>query len=1017
MKILPLFRHVSVFCLVGTLACAQQPAPEAAAALAEAQAYFEEDQARKAVATLAEAALRHPEDRRLAAALYSGVRDHVWHIPQILPVAHRGPVISLAFSPDSAWLASGSMFGDVQVVSTEPLEKAAADARRITLMHESDVVGLAFAKDGRLAAVTRGAGLQLWDLKTKEVTFRGPRPDQGVGAFAVDRTGSLAAIGGNRGVIQILDINLAKLVAEITLPEKKAIKALAFSRDGKKIAAAAGGRAGVWDIAGGNAVGRAVTHETPIVSVDFSYDGRYLLTAGWDGVARLTDPASGELVVPRMPCNDGIKKATISPDGSIIATVLENASVLFWDAFTGENLPYSLEEDPPFNDFIWNRSGLRPVTISAGGHATIWTIPNGTRRGEVMPHNGSVVSALLNADSKLLATGCVDGKVRIWRTDGGMPLTTVRNHLVRARAAFYSLDGKHLVTASEDFTALHWISGALRPAGPAFKHPAKVTCATFSADATRIATCDESGLAHLWDTATHQPIGEPFKHVAAANWIDFQPDGARFVVASGSSAFVWSTTDRGKPVAVIKHSGAGLAQMKSARYSPDGKWIVTASADRTARVWDAKTFRPVGQPIVRRGAVLCARFSPDSSRLVVAGEDGQAVVYDTATWKPEGVPVLMPGSIFSAAITEDNRFLTLSAFLLEAVQFYDISTGRPLGNGVPVPSQATCVDYHLKDRVVVVACDDGSIRAVDSPFVSQDVPAWMGPFVDRLIGLKKSGPRTFDVVESTVGQLQESLAGDLKTSEQDFPKLARWTLTAGNQRTGMPRFVSTLANHIERRVEEGRMESLLECYEAVSGDALVLSALSLFTPNRRQGEFIADLVLAMNNAEPLARCYAAGTLIGAGRSAEAEAIVAQAIADAPEDPRVLRRAAKIYARVANKELSRSLFEKAVRLDPNNADTRKAFGWALYHFHAPAAAAEQFRAAQDLVGEKNDDLIAGLCLSASSLRQVREARDHYRKLIALDPAWREPQHLEQLRGWTQREISDLEVVRKAALSER
>ena len=357
--------------------------------------------------------------------------------------------------------------------------------------------------------------------------------------------------------------------------------------------------------------------------------------------------------------------------------------------------------------------------------------------------------------------------------------------------------------------------------------------------------------------------------------------------------------------------------MKCARFSPDGKWLATGSADGFVRIWDASTFQPAGPPIKRSGAVLCVRFSPDSSRLVVGGEDAQAAVYDTATWKQVGVPVLAPGAVFSAVITQDNRFLVIAAFLLDAVQFFEISSGRSLGQGLPLPSQATCVDYLLQDKVVVVACDDGTVRAVDSPFVDEDVPPWMCAFAERLAGLKKTGPEQFERHKCQLEQLQAGQPADVDTAKAENSRLAHRKLAAGSQRTGMPRFISTLAANVERRVEERSIDALFDCYEADPGDMLTLGALSLYLPNSRQSEFIADLVLRVEKADPLARCFAAGALVNAGRSAEAEAVMARALQDAPDDLRVLRRCAKLHARLLDKQVALELFEKALRLDPHD----------------------------------------------------------------------------------------------------
>ena len=59
--------------------------------------------------------------------------------------------------------------------------------------------------------------------------------------------------------------------------------------------------------------------------------------------------------------------------------------------------------------------------------------------------------------------------------------------------------------------------------------------------------------------------------------------------------------------------------MHSAAFSPDGKRIVTASGDKTARIWDAATGQPIGEPLKgHEDAVYSAAFSPDGKRIVTA---------------------------------------------------------------------------------------------------------------------------------------------------------------------------------------------------------------------------------------------------------------------------------------------------------------------------------------------------------------------------------------------------------------
>ena len=72
----------------------------------------------------------------------------------------------------------------------------------------------------------------------------------------------------------------------------------------------------------------------------------------------------------------------------------------------------------------------------------------------------------------------------------------------------------------------------------------------------------------------------------------------------------------------------------AAQFSPDGKRIVTASADHTARVWDAQTGQPLTEPLKHADQVTAAQFSPDGKRIVTASADNTARVWDAQTGQP-----------------------------------------------------------------------------------------------------------------------------------------------------------------------------------------------------------------------------------------------------------------------------------------------------------------------------------------------------------------------------------------------
>jgi WD40 repeat protein len=69
----------------------------------------------------------------------------------------------------------------------------------------------------------------------------------------------------------------------------------------------------------------------------------------------------------------------------------------------------------------------------------------------------------------------------------------------------------------------------------------------------------------------------------------------------------------------------------SASFSPDGARIVTASKDRTARLWDVTTGKEIFPPLRHDVVVTSAAFSADGGRIVTASGDGTARIWDAIT--------------------------------------------------------------------------------------------------------------------------------------------------------------------------------------------------------------------------------------------------------------------------------------------------------------------------------------------------------------------------------------------------
>jgi WD40 repeat protein len=102
---------------------------------------------------------------------------------------------------------------------------------------------------------------------------------------------------------------------------------------------------------------------------------------------------------------------------------------------------------------------------------------------------------------------------------------------------------------------------------------------------------------------------------AIVNFAAFSPDGTRIVTASDDkTARIWDVVTQSE-IAVLRHEES----VKSAAFSPDGTRIVTASGS-AATIWNVATGKEI-KSLWHQNPVNFAAFSPDATRIVTASDD------------------------------------------------------------------------------------------------------------------------------------------------------------------------------------------------------------------------------------------------------------------------------------------------------------------------------------------------------------------------------------------------------------
>jgi WD40 repeat protein len=98
----------------------------------------------------------------------------------------------------------------------------------------------------------------------------------------------------------------------------------------------------------------------------------------------------------------------------------------------------------------------------------------------------------------------------------------------------------------------------------------------------------------------------------------------------------------------------------AAAFSPDGARIVTASSDKTARLWDAATGKGPAR-LVHHGTVSTAAFSPDGAKIMTVSFGEPARLWDAATGK-ELARLAHEGEVTEAAFSPDGAKILTTSF-------------------------------------------------------------------------------------------------------------------------------------------------------------------------------------------------------------------------------------------------------------------------------------------------------------------------------------------------------------------
>jgi eukaryotic-like serine/threonine-protein kinase len=520
-------------------------------------------------------------------------------------------------------------------------------------------------------------------------------------AFALSPTGDYFAIvegselGHDKG-IAIWDRRSRRYLRAIAIPPLHSINSIAFSPDGRTLAAgvvcfasaspdvwqSVAGRVMRWDVNTGEPKGFISLQSHSVQRIAFTRDGKGIIGLHGHKFLTIWDATSGAQLRTLEFSDHWLLGFALSPDGRQIA---------FSGGCAGGVLVVDLGSGNEAWKFFGHTDNITAVAYSPDGQwfaagnmlgvVRVWDTTAG-RQKRVFRQSTSIAAVGFSPDSRqlLIGNGGVGGagnKYTVWNMDATQEVKELYQHQRPLSTVSFSPDRQLLATTGFDGNVTLWDLAEDRLSVTLGGHVGLVYGFSFSPRGQHVATAGSDGTVRLWDRRTGELLKLVSDHPFPVSAVAYSPDGSLLAAAGGESTIMVRNSHSGELLLEFtcprRPSASSWGSIASTVvFSPDGREIASAVNDTVVHIWN-RTDGQERRALLHQGTVYSAAYRSDGQVIATCTATGEVKLWSAAS----GEEILNIkghlGKVWGVALTPDGQRIATASD--RGVRIFDTVSG------------------------------------------------------------------------------------------------------------------------------------------------------------------------------------------------------------------------------------------------------------------------------------------------------------------------------------------------------